>query len=114
MKPIQALLCEPRVNKLRLNFEPEHGEIKAYSIPKNILQVWRVCKESDFLLKPDEKSVPGQLKSELFLHAMLLLNASFEINDGYTQCIPSFKEMMAWEQPVVESMTICRINTGAV
>ena len=53
-----------------------------------------------------------QLKSELFLHAMLLLNGCFEMNDGYTQCIPSFKEMMAWEQPVVENMTIYRINAG--
>ena len=53
-----------------------------------------------------------QLKSELFLHVMLLLNGSFEMNDGHTHCTPSFKEMMAWEQPVVENMTICRINAG--
>ena len=37
---------------------------------------------------------------------MLQLNGSFETNDGYTQCIPSFKEMMAWEQPVVKKTNI--------
>ena len=88
---------------MHLNFEPERANIEACSIPKNLLQVRRVCQESDFLLKHDEKSAPKQLKSELFLYAMLQLNGSFEMNDGYTQqCIPSFKEMMAWEQPVVE------------
>ena len=102
MKPIQALLSEPQVKGLHITFEPEHANIKVYSIPKNLLQVRRVCQESDFLLKPDEKSIPEQLKSELFLHAMLQLNGSFETNDGYTQRIPSFKEMMALEQPVVE------------
>ena len=70
------------------------------------MRVRRVCQESDFLLKPDEKSTPKQLKSELLLHAMLQLNGSFETNDGYTQCIPSFKEMMAWEQPVVKKTNI--------
>ena len=33
---------------------------------------------------------------------MLQLNGSFETNEGYTLCIPSFKEMIVWEQPVVE------------
>ena len=102
VKPIQALLSEPRVKRLLLNFDPEHTNIEAYSIPKNLLHVRRVCQESDFLLKPDEKNTPEQLKSKLFLHAMLQLNGSFETNDGYTQCIPSFKEMMAREQQVVE------------
>ena len=102
MKPFQALLYEPRVKRLRLHFEPEHANIEAYSILKDLLQVRRVCQESDFISKPDEKSAPEQLKSELFLHAMLQMNGSFETNDGYTQCIPSFKKMMAWEQLVVK------------
>ena len=33
---------------------------------------------------------------------MLQLNGIFETNDGYTQCITLFKEMIAWEQPVVK------------
>ena len=50
VKPIQALSSEPRVKRLRLNFEPEHANIEAYSIPKNLLQVRRVLsQESDFL-----------------------------------------------------------------
>ena len=100
--PIQALFYEPRVKMLRLHFEPEHANIEAYSILKDLLQVRRVCQESHFISKPDEKSAPEQLKSELFLHNMLQMNGSFETNDGYTQCIPSFKEMMAWEQLVVK------------
>ena len=71
MKPFQALLYEPRVKRLRLHFEPEHANIEAYSILKDLLQVRRVFQESDFISKPDEKSAPEQLKSELFLHAML-------------------------------------------
>ena len=55
MKPIQALLSEPQVKSLRLNFEPEQANIEAYSIPKNLLQVRTICQESDFPLKPDEK-----------------------------------------------------------
>ena len=53
-------------------------------------------------MNPDEKRAPEQLKSELFFYTMLQLNGSFKTNDGYTQCIPSFKEMMVWKQPVVE------------
>ena len=102
MKPIQALLSEPQVKSLRLNFEPEQANIEAYSIPKNLLQVRTICQESDFPLKPDEKWTPEQLKSELFLHPMLQLNGIFETNDGYTQYITLFKEMIAWEQPVVK------------
>ena len=33
---------------------------------------------------------------------MLQLNGIFETNDGYTQYITLFKEMIAWEQPVVK------------
>ena len=106
VKPIQALLSEPQVKKLHLNFEPEHANIEAYSIPKNLSQVRRVCQETDFLLNPDEKSASEQLKSELFFCTMLQLNGSFKANDGYTQYIPSFKEIMAWEQPVVEKTNI--------
>ena len=77
MKPIQVLLSELRVKRLRLNFEPEHANIEAYSIPKDLLQVRRVCQKSDFLLKRDKKNTLEQLKSELFLHVMLQLNGSF-------------------------------------
>ena len=90
------------MKKLSLNFEPEHANIEAYSIPKNLSQVRRVYQESDFLLNPDEKRAPEQLKSELFFYTMLQLNGSFKTNDRYTQYIPSFKEMMAWEQAVVQ------------
>ena len=77
LKPIQVLLSEPQVKRLSLNFKPEHANIEACSIPENLLQVRRICQESDFLLKPDKKSTLEHLKSELFLYAMLQLNGSF-------------------------------------
>ena len=110
MKTIQALLPEPRVKRLHLNFEPEHANIKAYSISRYLFQVRRVCQDSDFLLEPDKKSAPKQLKSELFLHAMLQLNESFGTNDGYTQCISSFKEMMVWNNQLSRKLILCTYN----
>ena len=57
LKPIQVLLSEPHVKRLSLNFKPEHANIEACSMPENLLQVRRICQESDFLLKPDKKAL---------------------------------------------------------
>ena len=65
------------MKRLSLNFKPEHANIEACSIPENLLQVRRVCQESDFFLKPDKKNTLEQLKSELSLYALLQLNGSF-------------------------------------
>ena len=96
------LSFEQRHKRLRLNFDVNHQNIPKYSAPAAAQQHSRQSKVEDFVCTSDEKELIRTLNRDILTHALLQLEGQYKDEDNIRQLIPSFKETLAWGEPITE------------
>ena len=95
-------LQEPRTKRLRLEFDNDHTHIEKYLSPRTTMQEVRKCNIDDFILTDEDNLVLEHVNTNVLVHALLQMEGRSNAEDGSSiQTVPTFKEVMAWELPVV-------------